>query len=285
MGRPLSLRLYTPAQRKIILTKVFQCEAEFIRARFTAIGSIYHRSEDNTFYVGPMGPAVRRPLNHTVDRGPWRSTRDWLRAYVKSDLARIQGDPEEYRKVRSQYRLDNGNPPFAYHVAWLETLLAVIDKLQFLDTIPAAVERPVLHHPDLSGGNILVSYADATDLVSVIDFEGASVLPLWSAMDVPECSDLDDEKETEAIQKLRFEILCEADPACAQVEFYRKPLRTLRWLVWGGLTMWGSIDGLHEEYQEMKDAWPVKEPAFSALDELVALGPAGYNKPFTVGNV
>lgn len=67
-----------------------------------------------------MGPSVCRPLDHTVDRGPWTSTCDWLKAYVKSELSGLLNDPEKYRESRKGYNLDNGNPPYAYHVAWLK---------------------------------------------------------------------------------------------------------------------------------------------------------------------
>jgi Phosphotransferase enzyme family len=257
-----------------MLTQVFRYQAELMSARFDAIGSIYHRAEDNTFFVGPMGPSVRRPLNHTIDRGPWTSTRDWFKAYVISELDGIQNDPNKYRETRNRYKLDNGNPPFAYHVAWLKTLLATIDGLEYLRSIPAEVDRPVLFHEDLSGGNILFSYPDPNKLVGIIDFEGARVIPLWSAMDDPICClGLDD---TDSLVKLRLEILCQADPACAQVQLYFRPLGFLRWLTSSGITMWCSIERVHETYASMREEWPIHEPAFTALDELVALGPSGY---------
>jgi hypothetical protein len=275
MLSPLWFR-YNPAQRREIATQILKCEAEFIRARFTSIGSIYHNPEDDTFYVGPMGPAVCRPLNHTVDRGPWKSTSDWFKAYIKSELAGIRSDPEAYRKTRRRYCSGEGDPPLAYHVAWLETLLTTIDRLQYLKNLPASVERPVLYHEDFSGGNILVYPERPTTLAGIIDFEGASVIPLWSAMVPPAFLVILDEAERQSLMDLRDQILCEADPACAEAKVVRQNLRLLLWLVRIGITIWCSMKEFQETYRDMKEAWPEHEPAFAELDELVALGPAGY---------
>ena len=159
-----------------------------------------------------------------------------------------------------------------------KTLLATMDKLEYLHSIPPAVERPALFHEDLSGGNVLYSYPDPTILAGIIDFEGARVVPLWSAMDDPTSFMDGGEDDTDSLLKLRLEILCKADPACAQAQSYRKPLCLLRWLVSMGLTIWCSTEELRETYKMMREVWPIPEPAFIALDELVALDPAGYCK-------
>ncbi|KAK4142489.1 phosphotransferase enzyme family-domain-containing protein [Dichotomopilus funicola] len=45
------------------------------------------------------------------------------------------------------------------------------------------LERTMIHHDDLTGGNILVD--DVGNLTAVLDWEGISVVPLWSACDFP----------------------------------------------------------------------------------------------------
>jgi len=59
--------------------------------------------------------------------------------------------------VESQKRY-NSNVPYAYHIKWLKMLLATMDKLEYLNSIPSAVECPVLFHKGVSSGNILYSY-------------------------------------------------------------------------------------------------------------------------------
>ena len=229
-----------------------------------------------------MGPTICRPLDHTVDRGPWTSTRGWLKGYVKSELSGMLDDPEKYRASRKRYGLDKGNDPFSYHVAWLKMLLVTLDELKYLQSIPSAVERPALYHEDLSGGNILFPYPDPTILAGIIDFEGARVVPLWSAMDDP-LTFRGGEEDTDSLLELRLEILCKADPACAQAQSYRKPLCLLRWLVSMGLTTWCSTEKLREKYRMMREAWPIHEPAFTALDEFIVLDPADYCKGAELG--
>ena len=55
------------------------------------------------------------------------------------ELSGIQAHLKQCLEFQKQNNLDNGNLPFAYHVAWLKTLLAFND-LEYLRSIPVAVE-------------------------------------------------------------------------------------------------------------------------------------------------
>lgn len=269
----------TEAQMTEIITRLFEAQAEFIRTRFSAIGSIYQHPETEDFYIGPMGPSVANSLRLTVDRGPWNSTRDWLKACVKAELAQLREDPEAYRKQRLHLKLDTGDPPFTYHIAWLETFLTTMDKLQYLKNIPPAVERPVLHHEELTNSNFLVTHGNLGNLAAIIDFEGARVVPLWSAMKEPgDMFSMElDEEVFASWREIRKRIFLQADSAWEEVEKHHESLRYLHRLVFMMKSRY-SIEFLHEVYDDMKAAWPFDDPGFADLDRLIALGPAGYKE-------
>src|ERR1700735_5853801 len=51
--------------------------------------------------------------------------------------------------------------------------------------IPDGACRPALSHPDFHFSNILVSQQDPTVVTGIVDWEFASILPLWAAYAVP----------------------------------------------------------------------------------------------------
>lgn len=71
----------------------------------SAIGSIYQQLDSGEFYVGPLGPSVRT-TSPNVDRGPWTSTRDWLKACLVSELAAIsKGIPRDIESTECDWSL------------------------------------------------------------------------------------------------------------------------------------------------------------------------------------
>jgi Ser/Thr protein kinase RdoA (MazF antagonist) len=66
-----------------------------------------------------------------------------------------------------------------------QTLVEIIPHMYTLFPVPESACRPALAHPDFHFSNILVSKQDPTIITGVVDWELASILPLWAAYTVP----------------------------------------------------------------------------------------------------
>ncbi|KAK3997735.1 hypothetical protein QBC44DRAFT_363927 [Cladorrhinum sp. PSN332] len=121
-------------------------------------------------------------FKYDIARGPYRSSCDWLAAFLAllhqgqaGIIERIQGletpqDDEQEQKQEAQRSLKVLNK--------LESLLpSIFPRLQ------APAERTVLWHDDLSLMNILVD--DGAKTTAVTDWECVSTKPLWAATEMP----------------------------------------------------------------------------------------------------
>lgn len=104
-------------------------------------------------------------------RNPALKELAWLRAYGRSRFPFQRA----YRESM-EYRL----PLPSEHMHSLETYLKIASELLPSDD---GLLRPILHHPDLQPNNIFVS--DDLDIVGLIDWQHASVLPLFLASGIP----------------------------------------------------------------------------------------------------
>jgi aminoglycoside phosphotransferase (APT) family kinase protein len=72
----------------------------------------------------------------------------------------------------------------------------IVPHMYALFPLPENACRPALSHPDFHSNNILVSYDNAAHITGVVDWEYASILPLWAVYTVPpEIEDSADEYE------------------------------------------------------------------------------------------
>lgn len=94
----------------------------------------------------------------------------WLRAY-----GRPRFPFERAYRESTNYRLSDPSE----HIALLEFYLKIAPEL----LPPDEFLRPVLRHPDLQPNNIFVS--DDFDIVGLIDWQHASVLPVFLAAGIP----------------------------------------------------------------------------------------------------
>ncbi|OJJ67770.1 hypothetical protein ASPBRDRAFT_199991 [Aspergillus brasiliensis CBS 101740] len=196
-GRPLGDRWFelSDRERLKVLLQLVQLEAKLLAINLPASGSLYYTTDlpsDSTRIVIPgsdicIGPNValkwwfaeRSSLR--IDRGPYKDAIDVLRSPALKELAflRTYGRPrypfERAYRESTDYRLSDPSE----HIDWLESYLKIAPYLlpskEFL--------RPVLRHPDLQPNNILVS--DDLDIVGLIDWQHASVLPLFLAAGIP----------------------------------------------------------------------------------------------------
>lgn len=111
-------------------------------------------------------------LTHDVPRGMFHHSRDWLAARLQfhiNDANNVPQDVDEDTVVIAKCTKLNA-----------ERLLKILPKV--LPTYEPD-EEFVLHHHDLSGGNILVDDKDA--LAGVVDWECIHTVPLWYACQPP----------------------------------------------------------------------------------------------------
>lgn len=150
--------------------------------------------------------------DHTLDEDPIDGLRNpalkeltWLRAY-----GRPRFPFERVYHESMNYRISDP----AGHIASLESYLKITPEL-----LPSNEPlQPVLRHPDLQSNNILLS--DDLDIVGLINWQHASVLPLFLASGIPkffqnydgpesvpfrpppnpDLTDMDKEERTDALQ-------------------------------------------------------------------------------------
>ncbi|RAK95537.1 phosphotransferase family protein [Aspergillus ibericus CBS 121593] len=188
-GRPLGDRWFALSDRERlkVLLQLVQLEAKLHAIELPASGSIYYASDlpsdsprivipDSDFCISPDAAlkwwfAERASLR--IDRGPWEDPIDVLRNPALKELAwlRAYGRPrfpfERAYRESMDYRLSDPSE----HIASLESYLKIA---------PALLPSNELSRPP---NNIFVS--DDLDIVGLIDWQHASVLPLFLASGIP----------------------------------------------------------------------------------------------------
>lgn len=181
-----------------IVKQVAKYQAQLIHHRFYAIGNLFVSSEARCMLKESIPSSVAADTNNqhllpvlgqmvsmiffggdhiTQDepRGPFTKSEDWIRAR----LTLIITDQEGILKT-SEDEDDIEEGQDAIEIA--ERLLKLLPTIFPFDTI--APEQSILFHDNLSMHNILVG-ADGR-ITGVIDWECASVLPLWRACELPQ---------------------------------------------------------------------------------------------------
>lgn len=131
---------------------------------------IVGRMFDPLFYVG------NRPYL-SANRGPYRTSLEWLSALVCVQLEWIKNGPIEGDE---EYGED-----FEEDFPMIERLCKGF--LNILPTICSDEEGPdsfCLHHSDLNAANILVD-PDTFEITGIVDWEFINVVPVWRAFEHP----------------------------------------------------------------------------------------------------
>ncbi|KAJ6619179.1 hypothetical protein B0H10DRAFT_2027130 [Mycena sp. CBHHK59/15] len=150
-----------PEARRTLLAEIVGWERQLLDIQFPAGGSI--GDEDGT--IGPMCLSSRLHSNlRAPHTGPFASSREYLAAHCRSTQD----------KYREQLARGGVGPFTTYAVEWLRLALAGIMGLRE-DAAPAFV----LFHDEFEMKHILVSPADPTKLIGLIDWEGSRVCPVW----------------------------------------------------------------------------------------------------------
>ena len=157
--------------------------ASFFRNKLREVGNIYPDSTlPNVGRVVSMEFFWGGHVLQDVDRGPFRSARDWI-------SARLALSEHDCRSTLAKYPdLTNLDSDGEDDVDDATRTLKIIKKLKLLlprvlPTGDEGSEPTILFHDDLSRHNILVD--DQGSLTGVLDWECVSALPLWMACSYP----------------------------------------------------------------------------------------------------
>ncbi|KAF8512286.1 kinase-like domain-containing protein [Gautieria morchelliformis] len=203
-------------QRHKVALAIVDVWAQLMRLRFGTIGSIRSsESPANSFCVGPITFIPTAIIGTTAPPvqskcGPFSCARDWLLALAREDM-KFQREKyltdEEKRFMSTVLRDISAAPPYLDHIE---------------SSNPSPWSINVLHHIDLRLHNIMVDTNDPTIITGVIDWEGASIVPLWSILpfflnEVRELTPDTKIKELEEIRSLMKRALGEAVPEWAKL--------------------------------------------------------------------
>ncbi|PPQ65328.1 hypothetical protein CVT26_000043 [Gymnopilus dilepis] len=186
-----------------VLSQVVQLETKMMSLSFPAGGSIYYSHDlekmpgvltiplkDERFCVGPdtrlpMWFGRRSQLD--IDRGPYRNPQEVLSAAAVKEVAYLEkfGRPllpfNRWRRFAYQFQPQS---PSA-HIDNLRRYLLMAPSIVPKDP---ALNRFCLRHPDLQQSNIIVHWSPDSgwQVVSLLDWQHASVLPLFLVAGVPQ---------------------------------------------------------------------------------------------------
>jgi hypothetical protein len=158
----------TEAQREKLTLSLADLWSQLMGQSFEKIGSLYEQPEGR-FFVGPMTflPTNNHFAISAPDEtkcGPFSTTQEWLEANARQELA---------------YKLSLTPPPEAS-----SRMNAVLDSICLSDDLQSSKSWAASHlsieHVDYSTHNILVSSADPTVILAVLDWEGARIVPMWA---------------------------------------------------------------------------------------------------------
>jgi hypothetical protein len=89
-------------------------------------------------------------------------------------------DGEAWIARRAVMHIDKAHPPHAFVEAFFRLLDRCIEIITSLDEAVPWNTSFFLRHDDLSFGNVLVAFDDPSKIVGIVDWEGATVVSLWS---------------------------------------------------------------------------------------------------------
>ncbi|KAJ7166351.1 hypothetical protein C8R43DRAFT_878056 [Mycena crocata] len=184
-----------PLDSKLIGIRDFaSIVSQLSQLHFKAIGSVYFKFDPQKqipsgFVLGPISwcklESAARASVFQHDRGPWKTTAQWLRASVDDEIEFIEKLPSLAKETTLR---KNG----------CEKRWRLARKIlpKFRDRVPDARDDPfdqcatgpfVLGHMDLNPCNMIFcpKGPNVGKLVSIIDWEMSMTVPLWSLVCYP----------------------------------------------------------------------------------------------------
>ncbi|KAE8366087.1 kinase-like domain-containing protein [Aspergillus caelatus] len=178
-----------------LIKNLTKLEAQLAAIRFPAYGGLYRQADVNhlqcqelsgsidPFNLFRIGPSCDRSFSTDstadfstqsgdLDQGPWNTLSDFGISIAMRELYQI-----------SSTHPNNKQPIFSRGSIQEQTQLLkyAMDLMQMLDSHPVLSQsaQPTLWHSDLHMGNIFVSPDESSRIVSLIDFQSLSILPLF----------------------------------------------------------------------------------------------------------
>ncbi|KAL3474602.1 kinase-like domain-containing protein [Aspergillus californicus] len=188
-GESLSSRWHslTAEELKDVMLQVVEMEQKVFNHPFPGFGSLYHKKDLNDEPQIPVpvedfcvGPIAGRQFWHgersqiCVDRGPWTSPVDCMTSAARREAAWIR----QHAKAQPRQRFVL---PTAHNIDPSEHTSLLSMFLQLAPCLIPPVSKlnfPILRHPDLSLGNILLD-RNSTKIASIIDWQDTAILPLF----------------------------------------------------------------------------------------------------------
>ncbi|KAG7288264.1 hypothetical protein NEMBOFW57_007795 [Staphylotrichum longicolle] len=181
-------RKLSMAEKTWVVEQIAEFQSQLFRhslenAKFQSIGTLCSRGEATEPDLEDPEPSriVSRIFfwgdhyRYDIPRGPFRSSHDWLSAYLsiirQEQLEVLENDEDEETQEEAQECLQVANK-----------LTKLLPKI--FPQLQTPAERTVLWHDDLSLQNVLIDVDDAK-VTAVIDWECVSCQPLWVATEMP----------------------------------------------------------------------------------------------------
>ncbi|KAL8883417.1 MAG: hypothetical protein Q9192_007179, partial [Flavoplaca navasiana] len=201
-GKPLRTCWHSLTEDEVtkIMSQLVYIEATFFAVNLPAAGSIYHKhdldletltvpipglSKDSDFCIGPSADAswwLGERTDLILDRGPFLTTQETMASVAEKEMTWMKqcAKPRFPAAVFCRELFDHQKITPTPHLQALSEYLRIADHL-----IPkeANLNRYVLRHPDLSPNNIFVD--DSLKVLGVIDWQHASVLPVFLHVGIP----------------------------------------------------------------------------------------------------
>jgi Phosphotransferase enzyme family len=261
-------------QSTLVIQSLGGILGEILCLVFDGYGSLKLQEESQSS-VGPLVDPINslhRDFTLT-DAGPWPSSESsaFLLALATRELQWLTSDPGQrlFKQWRgSMYAEEDITKTLQIFTDLAQYLLLIIPKMYYLFPLRKEACRPALRHPDFHYSNVLVSHENPTIVVGVLDWEYASIVPLWAAYVVPhKLVDLGDKYEMdvewrEEKRRLRgvFRQACVSNCSDASIviqpedEAVQRSLRGLRILLdiaTSGVALYNSCEKTKAQLVEM----------------------------------
>ncbi|KAM0461551.1 hypothetical protein ACHAPV_004257 [Trichoderma viride] len=172
-------RTLSMSQKVALVQQVVDLQAQIFRHEFNDIGTLVVDESENSQEVCP-GEVISSMFfwgghfDYDIARGPFRSSHDWLAAYLEFLV-------QDQREALGEAEDEEDEEDINFALALTRRLINLLPKI--FPTSERLLERTVICHDDLSLSNILVD--DEGKVTAIIDWECVSAMPRWLATQIP----------------------------------------------------------------------------------------------------
>jgi hypothetical protein len=231
-----------------LVKRLVKSQARLFEHRFNKIGKIFKSESDETSGAFTLDHIVSivffsgDHLIHSVSRGPFTSSHDWLKArlqFVLNDQQRILDTSCDEDELEDAERT----------LTLAKKLLELLPTI-FLPNVSAS-ESTMLFHDDLSMNNILVD--ENGQLTAVLNWECVSFVPLWRACQFPRL--LEERIRKEAPDKAAYASDSDEENASEDPELDNEGMCNLYWEHLEEYEMTRLRTFFLEEMQKVQPEW------------------------------